>query len=51
MTAETVTFASASGATGAWVDDANYLKFTITLGAGDVLNLATLGGEAKGVVS
>lgn len=47
MTSETLSFANGSAATASWVEDANYLKFTVTLGAGDVLNVATLGGGGE----
>lgn len=53
MTSETLTFANASVFTSSWIEDSNYLKFTVTLGAGDVLNLATLGGggEVRGFLN
>jgi len=53
MTSETLSFANGSSATSAWVEDANYLKFTVTLGVGDVLNVATLGGggESRGFLN
>jgi hypothetical protein len=47
MTSSTLTFASASTATTSWAENANYLKFMVTIGSGDVLNLATLGGGAE----
>ncbi len=53
MTAETLAFANASASTASWIEDSNYLKFTVTLGAGDVLNVATLGGggEVRGFLN
>ena len=53
MTAETLSFASAATATSSWIEDANYLKFTVTLTAGSGLNVATLGGggEVRGFLN
>lgn len=48
MLSESLTIASASAATAAWADDSNYLKFTVTVNSGDVLNLASLGGGGDG---
>jgi hypothetical protein len=42
-----------AASTGAWIEDGNYLKFAVTLGAGDVLHVATLGGggEVRGFLN
>ncbi len=54
MTSETLSIAAGtSSATSAWVDNSNYLKMTVVVSSGDVLNLATLGGvgEARGFLN
>ena len=54
MASETLSIAAGtSSATSAWVDNSNYLKMTVVLSSGDVLNLATLGGvaEARGFLN
>ncbi|GHC13425.1 PEP-CTERM sorting domain-containing protein [Cerasicoccus arenae] len=42
-TAETLNYNTVSS-TSAWIEDSNYLKYTITLAEGGFLNLAVLGG-------
>jgi len=54
MSSETLSIAAGtSGATSAWVDNSNYLKMTVVVSTGDVLNLATLGGvgETRGFLN
>lgn len=44
-TSLTLAYARGAEATNQWVDGANYLKFTVTVNAGDALNIASVGGD------
>lgn len=44
---ETVSYSGASDDIGAWVDNGNYLKFTITLGTDQYLNLGVTGSTSE----
>lgn len=53
MSSETISFATTSNnvAVGAWVDAENYFKFTVTLAAGEALNVASGAGGARGFLN
>jgi len=43
----TLSFANGAASTSSWVSGGNYVKLTVTLNSGDVLNLAALGGGGE----
>lgn len=48
FTTQQLSYSGSSDALGSWVVDDNYVKFTVSLGAGEFLNIASYGGTGEG---